>query len=108
MRRVQDAPYALHLFTHKPPADFARKELISIFRRNKMDLTQFLLFLKTVTSRIPSSRVLQRLHVDHEAITHVAAAHPLVGFGDVLDVDGFDIAGDAVRAAEVEHLLGFG
>ncbi len=32
----------------------------------------------------------------------------LVGFVDLLDRDHFDIGGDVVRAAEVEHLLGLG
>ena len=33
---------------------------------------------------------------------------PLVGFVDLLDRDDFDIGGDVVLPAEVEHLLGFG
>ena len=32
----------------------------------------------------------------------------LVGFVDLLDGDDFDVGGDVVLAAEVEHLLGFG
>ena len=35
-------------------------------------------------------------------------SQPLVGFVDLLDGDDFDIGGDVVLAAEVEHLLGLG
>ena len=35
-------------------------------------------------------------------------SEPLVGFVDLLDGDDFDVGGDVVLAAEVEHLLGFG
>ena len=33
---------------------------------------------------------------------------PFVGFVDLLDGDHFDVGGDVVLAAEVEHLLGLG
>ena len=50
----------------------------------------------------------QRSHVDREAVLHIGLEQSLVGFVDLLDRDDFDIGGDVVLAAEVEHLLGFG
>jgi hypothetical protein len=50
----------------------------------------------------------QRGHVDDEAVFDVALEDALVGFVDLLDADKLDIGGDAVLAAEIEHLLRFG
>ena len=51
---------------------------------------------------------IQRSHVDGEAVFHVGLEQPLVGLVDLLDRDHFDVGGDVVFAAEVEHLLGLG
>ena len=50
----------------------------------------------------------ERGHVDGEAVLHVGLDQSLVGFVDFLDGNDFDVGGDVVLAAEVEHLLGFG
>ena len=50
----------------------------------------------------------ERSHVDGEAVLHIGLEQSLVGFVDLLDGDDFDIGGDVVLAAKVEHLLGFG
>jgi hypothetical protein len=55
-----------------------------------------------------SSLTLERRHVDGEAVLHIRGEHALVGLVDLLDRDHLDIGGDAVLAAEVEHLLGLG
>ena len=47
-------------------------------------------------------------HVDGEAVLHIGLEQPLVGFVDLLDRDDLDIGSDVLRAAKVEHLLGFG
>ena len=47
-------------------------------------------------------------HVDGEAVLHIGLDQSLVGLVDLLDRDDFDIGGDVVLAAEVEHLLGLG
>ncbi len=48
----------------------------------------------------------QRLHIDNEAVLHVALDDPVIGFVDLLDRDHLDVADDAVLGAEIEHLLG--
>ena len=50
----------------------------------------------------------ERSHVDREAVLHVGLEQPLVGFVDLLNGDDFDVGGDVVLAAEVEHLLRLG
>ena len=50
----------------------------------------------------------ERSHVDGEAILHIGLEQPLVSFVDLLDRDHFDVGGDVVLAAKIEHLLGFG
>src|SRR5580698_8677389 len=50
----------------------------------------------------------QRGHIDHEAIFYVGLQEPVIGVVDLLDGDDFDVGGDVVFAAEVEHLLSFG
>ncbi len=52
--------------------------------------------------------LLQRSHVDNEAVLHIALEHPLVGLVDLLDADQLDIADDVVGGAKIQHLLGFG
>src|SRR5690606_14355590 len=50
----------------------------------------------------------ERVHVDDEAVAHVALQHALVGLVDGLHADRLDVGDDAMLGAEVEHLLGFG
>src|SRR3569833_891390 len=52
--------------------------------------------------------LLERAHVDDEAVLHILLEHALEGFIDLLDRDDFDVSGDVVPAAVLEHLLGFG
>src|SRR6185312_5830950 len=47
-------------------------------------------------------------HVDRETVFHVRLHQSLIGFVDLLHGDDFDVGGDVVLAAEVEHLLCFG
>ena len=51
------------------------------------------------------ARLIQRRHVDDEAILHIALEHPLIRFVDLLDRNHFDGAGDPVLGAEIQHLL---
>src|SRR6266496_31548 len=50
----------------------------------------------------------ERSHVNGEAVLHIRLEQSLAGFVGFLDRDHFDIGGDVVLPAEVEHLLGFG
>jgi H+-translocating NAD(P) transhydrogenase subunit beta len=50
----------------------------------------------------------QRLHVDHKPVLHVALHQSRVSIVDLRCGDQFDFGGDAMLAAEVEHLLRFG
>jgi len=50
----------------------------------------------------------ERSHINREAVLHISLEQSLVGFVDLPDRDDFDIGGDVVFAAKVEHLLGFG
>src|SRR6267154_765791 len=52
-------------------------------------------------------QLLQRGHVNDEAVFYVALKETGVGVVDLLDADFFDVRGDAVFGAEIEHLLGF-
>ena len=52
-------------------------------------------------------RVLQRRHVDDEAVFDVAFQHAFVGGVDVCHVDEFNVGGDVVFAAEIQQFLCF-
>lgn len=47
-------------------------------------------------------------HINTEAVLHLGLEQSLIGFVHLLDGDDFDICGDVVLAAKIEHLLGFG
>ena len=49
----------------------------------------------------------ERSHVDDEAVFYIALEHAFVGVVDLIHPDHFDIAGDIVLSAEIEHLLCF-
>ncbi len=49
----------------------------------------------------------QRLHINHKPVLHVAFEQALVSLVDLLNFDQFDIGGEAVIGAEIEHLLRF-
>jgi hypothetical protein len=48
---------------------------------------------------------LQRRHVDREAILHIGLEQSVVSFVDLLNRDHFNVSGDPMLAAKVEHLL---
>src|SRR5437879_6030832 len=50
----------------------------------------------------------ERSHINGEAVLHIGLEQSLVAFVDLLDRDDFDIGGDVMCAAKVEHLLGLG
>jgi hypothetical protein len=52
-----------------------------------------------------SRRLLQRCHVDDEAVLHVTLGKPLVRVVDLLDLDDLDVRRDSLVRAEIEHLL---
>src|SRR6266496_558488 len=58
--------------------------------------------------RYCSSLRLQRSHVDRKTVLHIGLKQPLIGFVDFLDRNNFDIGGDIMLAAKIEHLLRFG
>ena len=45
--------------------------------------------------------------VDNEAVSYVGLQHTLIRFVDLLNGDDLDVSGDAMIAAEVQHLLRF-
>src|SRR5436190_2603338 len=49
----------------------------------------------------------KRRHINREAVLYVGLEHSFVGVIDLLGGDDFDVGGDVVLAAEVEHLLSF-
>src|SRR5580658_4827999 len=51
---------------------------------------------------------LERSHVNREAVLHIGPEQSLVGLVDLLDRDDFNIGGDVVLSAKIEHLLSFG
>jgi hypothetical protein len=53
-------------------------------------------------------RRFERSHIDGEAVLHIGLEQSVVGLVDFLDRDDFDIGGDVMGPAKVEHLLGFG
>ena len=60
-----------------------------------------------VVSELTRFRLFQGCHINHEAVFHVALDQAFVGFVDFLDGNEFDVAGDVVFTAKIEHLLGF-
>src|SRR5580658_2803859 len=50
----------------------------------------------------------ERSHINGEAILHIGLEQSLIGLVDLLDRDDFDIRGDVMCAAKVQHLLGLG
>src|SRR5713101_5271007 len=50
----------------------------------------------------------ERSHVDRETVLHIGLEQSFVSFVDFLDRNDFDIGGDVMLAAKIEHLLGFG
>ena len=69
--------------------------------------SSFFMFGSSVT-RVPLLLTFERSHVDGEAVLHIRLEQSLVGFVDLLDRDDFNIGGDVVLAAKIEHLLSFG
>jgi hypothetical protein len=51
---------------------------------------------------------LEGSHVNGEAVLHIGLEQSLLGFVALLDSDDFDIGGDVVFGARVEHLRGCG
>src|SRR6516165_629712 len=51
--------------------------------------------------------LLERSHVDDEAVLHVVFEEAVVGLVDLLNGDFLDVRGDCMVSTEVEHLLGF-
>src|SRR5208282_5339162 len=51
---------------------------------------------------------LERSHIDREAVLDIGPEQSLVSFVHLLDRDDFNIGGDVVLPAEIEHLLSFG
>lgn len=47
-------------------------------------------------------------HINNEAVLHIGLEQALVGFVDLLDRDDFDICGDVVLTAKIEHFLSLG
>src|SRR5882757_823450 len=60
----------------------------------------------TFAASNPSVR-LKRRHVDHKPVSHVAFQDAFVGLVDFLNRDGFNVARDIMRAAKIQHFLGF-
>lgn len=60
----------------------------------------------TRTCDAPPSRAL-RAHRNHEPVLDVTREHPLVGLIHLMQCNGFDVGGDVVPAAEIEHFLCF-
>src|SRR5207247_28197 len=50
---------------------------------------------------------LKRSHFDRKPVLYIGLEQSLIGFVDFLDRNDFDIGGDVVSAAKVEHLLRF-
>ena len=63
---------------------------------------------KDFTSRTATVGLLrfERSHIDGEAVLRIGLEQSVVDFVDLLDGDDFNIGGDVMGTAKVEHLLG--
>ncbi len=52
-------------------------------------------------------RLLQRSHVDDEAVFHIALEQAIVGLIDLVNSDQFNVGSNSALGAEIQHLLGF-
>src|SRR6266481_9157013 len=50
----------------------------------------------------------ERSHVDRKPVLHIGLEQSFVSFVDFLDRDYFNVSGDIMLPAKIEHLLGFG
>ncbi len=50
-------------------------------------------------------RLLQRCHINYEPIFHVILEQPVIRLVKLLHTDCFDISGNVVLPAEIQHLL---
>src|SRR5208282_3907716 len=84
--------------------------LISLCRERRSFRVSFRfgLLLMRMSLFLDSRLLLERSHIDGKAVLHIGLEHSLVGFVNLLDWDHFDIGGDVVLSAEVEHLLSLG
>jgi hypothetical protein len=67
-----------------------------------------LFHVRLLVTRVSRLLTFERSHIDRKAILHIGLEQSLVSFVDFLDRDDFDIGGDVVLPAEIEHLLSFG
>jgi len=76
-------------------------------QRDYAERKQFL-HVQILVTRILHLLAFERSHVNREAVLHIGLEQSLVGFVDLLDRDDFNIGGDVVLTAKIEHLLSFG
>src|SRR5438132_9295758 len=64
--------------------------------------------LSTINYQLFCSFRFKRSHVDGETVLYIRLQQSFVSFVDFLNRNNFDIRGDVMLAAKVEHLLRFG
>src|SRR5437667_12866187 len=93
--------------TSKPLFPSSRFCIFRIYKESGIQETNFLLLNFYFLLR-PCSLRFQRSHVDREPILHIGFKQSLVSFVHFLNWDYFDVRGDVVCAAKIEHLLRLG
>src|SRR6266853_2171352 len=93
--------------TSSPLFPSSRFFMLKISQESGIQETNFLLLNFYFLLR-PCSLRFQRSHVDREPILHIGFKQSLVSFVHFLNWDHFDIGGDVVCAAKIEHLLRLG
>lgn len=77
-------------------------------RYDASDLQTFaILRFTTLPMHSNRSRRLELLDINHEPIPHIRAGHSFVGLIDLVRADHFDLTGNVVLCAKVQHLLRF-
>ena len=86
---------------------FVTSGAFTAMKRNQRGTSTLTKVIRVCSSEAAYNDLSDAISIE-KPILHVGLHHPLVGLIDLSDRDHFDVGGDVVRPAEVEHLLRLG